>query len=591
MNPIFYDFKRGVLRISVIVTLVIFTLAGVGVAYAILAFIATMPNPQQQVLHSYIDTSTGEFKLEVLLLNPDLKPIDGEISYKLGCYNATTLRQLQEDLQLGKITPEVYEEEFEKLLRIIDEDVVRSSNGRVVVVKNLREYISRDLIYKLYINVTTVYGTMVQVIRTGAGTLYFPLEVNNKTVYVLVSTPTPFAISSIRVTKDTITTASQETLIATPIPSAVVSVGVVGEVVMKSPGIVSTSLYALGFEKSLLIISLYSFEDVYFDVYIEKLNVTEIPKTLSINDIEKYFEHVGVVHSGIGVLELNMTLLERGLRPIQPSLRGLRPIRPSLYVLLVSRSENSTMYAITRTNISPLQGGVTKMIVSTQIVGSVGVSLFITFFPVIVLYLVYIYIAKPRAQGALEFVLARPITRFELYTTRYFAGVLVVLVATVLFYTALVLSVYFFTGVLLDLYQSILLYAGLSLALIAFYSLCYMLSAFTSGTRYIVVSVITYMVFSILWNLLVYLVVISLRGFGVGLAQELMRAQYTSYYFTPLGIYYFMQYYYTVYVTGESVLTIESIINPLFICISTITWITIPVVLGWLVFKKTSLSG
>jgi ABC-2 type transport system permease protein len=560
---------------------VIFTLAGVGVAYAILAFIATMPNPQQQVLHSYIDTSTGEFKLEVLLLNPDLKPIDGEISYKLGCYNATTLRQLQEDLQLGKITPEVYEEEFEKLLRIIDEDVVRSSSGRVVVVKNLREYISRDLIYKLYINVTTVYGTIVQAIRTGAGTLYLPLEVNNKTVYVLVSTPTPFAISSIRVTKDTITTASQETLIATPIPSAVVSVGVVGEVVMKSPGIVSTSLYALGFEKSLLITSLYSFKDVYFDVYIEKLNVTEIPKTLSINDIEKYFEHVGVVHSGIGVLELNMTLLERGLRPIQPS----------LYVLLVSRSENSTMYAITRTNISPLQGGVTKMIVSTQIVGSVGVSLFITFFPVIVLYLVYIYIAKPRAQGALEFVLARPITRFELYTTRYFAGVLVVLVATVLFYTALVLSVYFFTGVLLDLYQSILLYAGLSLALIAFYSLCYMLSAFTSGTRYIVVSVITYMVFSILWNLLVYLVVISLRGFGIGLAQELMRAQYTSYYFTPLGIYYFMQYYYTVYVTGESVLTIESIINPLFICISTITWITIPVVLGWLVFKKTSLSG
>jgi ABC-2 type transport system permease protein len=560
---------------------VIFTLAGVGVAYAILAFIATMPNPQQQVLHSYIDTSTGEFKLEVLLLNPDLKPIDGEISYKLGCYNATTLRQLQEDLQLGKITPEVYEEEFEKLLRIIDEDVVRSSSGRVVVVKNLREYISRDLIYKLYINVTTVYGTIVQAIRTGAGTLYFPLEVNNKTVYVLVSTPIPFAISSIRVTKDTITTASQETLIATPIPSAVVSVGVVGEVEMKSPGIVSTSLYALGFEKSLLITSLYSFKDVYFDVYIEKLNVTEIPKTLSINDIEKYFEHVGVVHSGIGVLELNMTLLERGLRPIQPS----------LYVLLVSRSENSTMYAITRTNISPLQGGVTKMIVSTQIVGSVGVSLFITFFPVIVLYLVYIYIAKPRAQGALEFVLARPITRFELYTTRYFAGVLVVLVATVLFYTALVLSVYFFTGVLLDLYQSILLYAGLSLALIAFYSLCYMLSAFTSGTRYIVVSVITYMVFSILWNLLVYLVVISLRGFGVGLAQELMRAQYTSYYFTPLGIYYFMQYYYTVYVTGESVLTVESIINPLFICISTITWITIPVVLGWLVFKKTSLSG
>jgi ABC-2 type transport system permease protein len=79
-------------------------------------------------------------------------------------------------------------------------------------------------------------------------------------------------------------------------------------------------------------------------------------------------------------------------------------------------------------------------------------GIFITFFPVVVLYLVYIYVAKPRSQGALEFVLARPITRLELYITRLFAGVLVVLTATALFYAALVLAIYLHTGVLLDLY-------------------------------------------------------------------------------------------------------------------------------------------
>jgi len=582
LNPVLYDFKRGVLRISVIVTLVIFILAGVGVAYAILAFIATMPSPQQQVVYSYIDTSTGEFKLEALLLDPDLRPIGGEISYKLGYYNTTTLRKLQEDLQLGKITPEEYQEEFERLLRIIDEDVVRSSGERVIITKNLGEATIGDLSYKLYINVTTVYGTTVQVVKTGTGALYLPLEINGKTVHVLVSTPSPFAISNIRAAKDVITiTTPQEALVTTSSTSAVVSGVVVGVIEMRSPGIVSTSLYAVGYEKSVLITSLYSFEDREFSVYVEKLNVTELPQTLSINDIEKYFEHVGVVRSGISILELNTTLLERSLRLVQPS----------LYVLLVSRSDNSSMYAVMRTSITPLQAGVTRRIVSTQIVGSVGVSLFITFFPVVVLYLVYVYVAKPRVQGALEFVLARPITRLELYTTRYFAGVLVVLVATALFYTALVLSVYFFTRVLLDLYPSILLYTGLSLSLVAFYSLCYMLSTLTSGTKYIVVSVIAYMVFSILWSLLVYLIIISLRGFGLGLAQELMRAQYISYYFTPLGVYHFMQYYYTVYVTEETISTVESIVNPWLIGLSTTAWIIIPAILGWLVFKKANLSG
>jgi hypothetical protein len=189
MNPVLYDFKRGVLRVSVLVTLVIFMLAGVGMAYMLLVAIATMPNPQQQVLYSYIDTGTGEFKLEALLLNPELRPVDGELSYKLGCYNITALNKLGEDLRLGRITPEKYQEEFEKLLRVVDEDRVRSVGGKIFLTKKLSIATSTGYGYQLYINVTTVYGTSTQVVRMGLGRAYLPLEVGNKTVYVLVSTP------------------------------------------------------------------------------------------------------------------------------------------------------------------------------------------------------------------------------------------------------------------------------------------------------------------------------------------------------------------------------------------------------------------
>jgi ABC-2 type transport system permease protein len=576
MNPVLYDFKRGVLRVSVLVTLVIFMLAGVGMAYMLLVAIATMPNPQQQVLYSYIDTGTGEFKLEALLLNPELRPVDGELSYKLGCYNITALNKLGEDLRLGRITPEKYQEEFEKLLRVVDEDRVRSVGGKISLTKKLSIATSTGYGYQLYINVTTVYGTSTQVVRMGLGRAYLPLEVGNKTVYVLVSTPGSPSTSNIKASGSVIATTPQQTT------TSMLSIGATATPAMglRDSGFVSTSLYAVSPEKSVLLISMYSSVDTEFDIYIERLNVSSVPGNMSLEDIGKYFERVGLTRSGVGLVELGMGLL----------VGGLTPVKPYLHVLLLSHNDSTTLYAMTNNVVIPFQTGLARRVISTQLAGSIGISMFITFFPVVVLYLVYIYIAKPRSQGALEFVLARPITRFELYLTRFFAGVLVVLTATALFYVALILAVYILTGVLLDLYSFILLFAGLALALTAFYSFCYLLAALTSGTRYIVASVITFIVFSILWSLLVYLAVISLKGFGVSLGEELMKAQYTSYYFTPLGIYNFMQYYYLVYVGGGQSPAIEAVINPWLVGISTATWITAPIAIGWQIFKRANLS-
>ena len=571
-----YDFKRGVLRVSVLVTLALFVLAGVGMAYVLVAVMATMPSSQNQVLYSYIDTSTGEFKLEAVLLDPELRPVGGEVSYTLGCYNKTKLRQLEDGLRLGKITPEEYQGEFEKLLRVVDEGSVRSASGRVSLVKMLSEAVSRDYGCKLYLNITTVYGTSTQAVRMGLGQEYLPLEIGNKTILTLVSTPGIPSISSIEVAGESITIAPQPTHATTPITVTMFQVGE-----LKGFGVVSASLYAVSYEKSVLLIALHSSVDTEFTVYIERLNASDMPSELSLSSIEKYFERVGVVRSGVSIVELDVNLLRA----------MLVPVKPSLNVVLLSRKGNTTMLAVARATTNVLQTEYAKKVISMQLAGPTGVSMFITFFPVVVLYLVYIYVAKPRSQGALEFVLARPITRFELYITRLFAGVLVVLTATALFYTALVLAIYFLTGVLLDLYSFVLLFAGLALALIAFYSLCYLLSVLTSGTRYLVASIMTYIVFAILWPLLVYLVIISFKGFTLSLAEELAKAQYISYYFTPLGVHNFMQYYYLVYVGGGQSPAIEAVINPWLVGISTATWIIAPVAIGWLLFKKANLSS
>jgi ABC-2 type transport system permease protein len=233
-----------------------------------------------------------------------------------------------------------------------------------------------------------------------------------------------------------------------------------------------------------------------------------------------------------------------------------------------------------------------------QLISSVGLGLFTAFFPIIVLYLVYVYIAKPRSQGALEFILARPITRFELYTVRFTAGVLVVAVATSLFYVALITSINLLTGVSPSIQGGLILYGGLVLSLIAFYSFCYLLGSLTSGSRYIVASVLSYVLFSILWSLIIYLIVyFTHRGVGVNILTEITRIQYTLNYFNPLRIQDYMQYYFMIHEVGEysiySILptgdVLKEVVNPWLVATSTIAWIIMPFVLGWLKFRKASL--
>jgi len=578
VKPVLYDFKRGVLRVSTILVLVLLTLAGVGLAYLVLAFMAMAPIVQSTAVYSYIDHSAGEFKLEVLLLNPDLKPTDGEVVYRLECYNSTRVKELYDLLSSGEITEEELRRELEKLRVVVSEERVRSSSGRVLVTRTLN--IPTEYACDLNLNGTTVFGSFTE---KYSYTLY---QFNGNVVQFLVQTPNG--------REDPITWAESETLNLPRVDIrkgpgyygySVIPRWITPTEIAESPGRVSVAIHAFDTGRTLVLISLYCRVDVEFDVYIEKLNATSIPTTISTSDIAEYFDYVGRVRRGINVIELDLNLLER----------GRTPLKPALIVLLVSRSENRTLYSALAPYIISHQSGEAQRRIAQLIASPAGTGLFHGFFPVVVLYLVYVYIAKPRAQGALEFVLARPITRREIYTTRYSAGVLVITVVTALFYTTLLLALYYLTGVVLELYPSLLLYAGLLLSSLAFYSLCYMLSTLTSGVRYIVVSVILYVLFAFLWQLVVILLVMSIRGFTPGF-EEYWRNLYTSYYFNPLGVYEFAEYYYSEYYSLQQAGVgfapdISEIVNPWLVGVSTVAWITVPLVIGWLRFKKVSLTS
>jgi ABC-2 type transport system permease protein len=568
MNPVLYDFKRGVLRLSVLLTLLLFTVSGIGLAYLAITSISTTTTSQSAVYYSVIDASTRDYKLEALLLNPDYRPVDGEVSYKLGCYNTTELKRLESEL--GSTNREEFVNRASKLLNILDEGVVRSVNGRVVVEKNLSSIIEVEYACSLYINTTTPFGSSMMLVSVFSGRQYSQIQVENKTIYVLVETPWPSAAYPIVLTNNSMALTPPTT------PGNI-------------RGYVSASLvYITGSDKAKLLLSLYSISGGEFEVYLGKVSANttliNIPVSFDPGDLEKYFNKVGVVEPGISILEIDTSLFNNTLRRA-----------PAYYFVLYSRGSTSREYTVLKVPVNRVQSGLAARIIYMQLISSVGLGLFTAFFPIIVLYLVYVYIAKPRSQGALEFILARPITRFELYTVRFTAGVLVVAVATSLFYIALMTSINLLTGVSPSIQGGLILYGGLVLSLIAFYSFCYLLGSLTSGSRYIVVSVLSYVLFSILWSLIIYLIVyFTHRGVGVNILTEITRIQYTLNYFNPLRIQDYMQYYFMIQEVGEySILptgdVLKEVVNPWLVATSTIAWIIMPFILGWLKFRKASL--
>lgn len=252
--------------------------------------------------------------------------------------------------------------------------------------------------------------------------------------------------------------------------------------------------------------------------------------------------------------------------------------------------------------LSPLLESGTSLLaqqITTMMVQQLS-SLFNFLFPIVALYLAYVYVAKPRAQGALEFLIARPITRLDIFVTRYVAGALVLALASLLFIASLNAAIYAIFSTPIEGYVLMLLLGGTIASLIAFYSLCYFISTVAKGGSYLALTIFLYLFFTIIINIVVSILVFAMALGSVSTYEDILTAQgrlvAISWLLNPLGASSIAQFFVTTYYGVEAgymqayMRVAREVLQPWAISVSIIGWIAIPVALGWLRFRKINLS-
>lgn len=214
--------------------------------------------------------------------------------------------------------------------------------------------------------------------------------------------------------------------------------------------------------------------------------------------------------------------------------------------------------------------------------GSQGIELFAMFFPIVMMNLANVVMAKPKDVGALEFLLARPITRFDLYLSRYLAGVLTAVTSSALFVASTALSSKMFIGVSLDITDYITLYLGLTLSFVMFYTLFYALASSVRSGIYLGLAIAIYAFLAFLWDVITYIMITT--AFGTPLfGKEFLELYYALSYLSPRGFTRIFQYF----VMLNYGLTPEVAIASPHLCATVfVVWTSIFFGIGYKVFRK-----
>jgi ABC-2 type transport system permease protein len=197
-----------------------------------------------------------------------------------------------------------------------------------------------------------------------------------------------------------------------------------------------------------------------------------------------------------------------------------------------------------------------------------AMGLFLGLFPFVVIYLAYAMFAKPRDTGALEFILARPITKGELYMTRFSANAITAIIAS--FLINISPNVVFISIAGLYLSPQFILLASIipMTSLLTYLSITYMYaSLIKSGGTTLGLGIATYIITQVMPQI----------GFIIG--------NYTLYtliedYIVPGSIFQAI----TSYLEGAPIS-----VNVGLELLSTILWIVVPLVIGYLAFKRTDI--
>jgi ABC-2 type transport system permease protein len=306
------------------------------------------------------------------------------------------------------------------------------------------------------------------------------------------------------------------------------------------------------------------------------------------------FELYYALSSGLGEAGFDEALLAGNVSTgltvfrINASELGVNITYTTMVTLYLKDPEGVT-YTSTPGLIIRVKTGVTQRRITSVAAGSAGIGLFSQFFPIVVLYLAYTLVAKPKGMGALEFLIARPVTRLEIYVTRFLAGVLTAPVSTGVFLIALNSSIFLLTGYSIEASNMLILFLGIAGSLIAFYSVCYLVSTILSGSRYLAVSIFLYLFFAMIMDILVSITAYLMYGLTPRLGEELLKMQATAYYFNPLGLTRFATYYVTKAISPEEFPDVP-VVNPYLVVVAGVAWTLVPAVTGWILFRRANLS-
>ncbi|BBG23379.1 ABC transporter permease subunit [Sulfuracidifex tepidarius] len=116
----------------------------------------------------------------------------------------------------------------------------------------------------------------------------------------------------------------------------------------------------------------------------------------------------------------------------------------------------------------------------------------------VVIYLVYSLLAKPKGTGALEFLLSKPVTREEIFVNKFLSGAMIVFILSGVFLITSSLTLVFLTGTSMELTPTLFMFLGLSLSLLAYYSLLFLIgSSVKSSAVFLGISISAFIFFFI----------------------------------------------------------------------------------------------
>jgi len=293
---------------------------------------------------------------------------------------------------------------------------------------------------------------------------------------------------------------------------------------------------------------------------------------LYVNATGRYYE-LGVLKPGVNVFRVNL-----GFEP--PANTSMLPAK----LLILNRSGDVWEAFDLYLDASSPRVSRALLIYTASLPTTASLFMFSLFSPIMVIYVCYALMAKPRGGGALEFVLARPVTRFDVYLTRFLAGILTSFAAPAVVIAAVFAAIALTVKILSGQIPIVLLYLGLALNLAAFYSVLYAIAARSRTSIFTGLAVLLFILYTFVYQMISFLAAYAL---GARSLEEAARTAFAMNYFSPLGFYNIAQAL-ALKIYSASVTGIEYA-DPVYMTTAAAAWILVPFAVGWLLFRRANL--